>query len=423
VNRTWRIAAREYLENVRTRAFLFGIVLTPLWFAVVFFVPRLLQEAEGEPKRVVVVDATGEIASDLARALGEKRTARGRPEYEVEVREAEGAWSPAGEGPSAVDALRSRAAEGDLLAVLLTPAVLEKRRGEDEGRRPAVVVANTVGGRVAGREVAAEVNRLVNERLMSARGIRREDAEILARDALPVLPLDRGGRPGSELLAVAPFAFMIFLFMGIVGISQILVNSTIEEKASRIYELLLSSVSPSQLMAGKILGICGVGFTLMLLWSGGGLLAAALQGIDGLVTGGQFGLFLAYYLLGFLLIASLMVAVGSACNTLKEAQNLMAPISLLLAMPLVLSIAVLKEPNGAFATVASFFPPFTPFMMMARIASVPGPPAWQIAASFVLLAVSVGVAIRLAGRVFRVGILMVGQPPRLREVWRWLRAG
>ena len=225
------------------------------------------------------------------------------------------------------------------------------------------------------------------------------------------------------MLAVLPFAFMLFLFMGIVGISQILVNSTIEEKGSRVYELLLSSVSPTQLMAGKILGICGVGFTLMVLWAGGGALAASLQGLGGLVDLGSVALFVAYYLLGFLLIASLMVAVGSACNTLKEAQNLLAPITLLLAMPLIIAFAVMTDPNGTFATAASFFPPFTPFLMMARIASVPSPPAWQIAASLLLLAVSTWFAIRLAGRVFRVGILMVGQPARLADIWRWMRSG
>ena len=127
---------------------------------------------------------------------------------------------------------------------------------------------------------------------------------------------------------------MMFLFMGIVGISQMLVNSTIEEKGSRVYEVLLSSVSPFQLMAGKVLGICAVGFTLLALWTGGGIAAASMQGIGRPRDAAQqVGLFVAYYVLGFLLIASLMVAVGSACNTLKEAQNLMAPLSMLLALP------------------------------------------------------------------------------------------
>jgi ABC-type Na+ efflux pump permease subunit len=175
-------------------------------------------------------------------------------------------------------------------------------------------------------------------------------------------------------------------------------------------------------MAGKVLGICGVGLTLLLLWSGGGLLAAALQGTTDLVTGAQMGLFVAYYVLGFLLIASLMVSVGSACNTLKEAQNLMAPLSLLLALPLLIALVIMKDPNGTMASVLSFVPPFTPFLMMARISGTPAPPTWQIVASLLLLVLSTWVAIRLAARVFRVGILMYGQPPRLKEILRWMRA-
>jgi ABC-2 type transport system permease protein len=89
---------------------------------------------------------------------------------------------------------------------------------------------------------------------------------------------------------------------------------------------------------------------------------------------------------------------------------------------MLLSIVVLRDPNGTFATVASFIPPFTPFLMMARIGSVPAPPPWQIVASLLLLALSTYVALRLAARVFRVGILLYGQPPRLREIWRWVRA-
>ena len=189
-----------------------------------------------------------------------------------------------------------------------------------------------------------------------------------------------------------------------------------------MFEVLLSSLSPFQLMAGKVLGICGVGLTLLLLWSGGGILAAALQGTSDLVTGAQVGLFIAYYVLGLPPDREPHGRPsGSACNTLKEAQNLMAPLSLLLALPILLAIVIMKNPNGTLATVLSFVPPFTPFLMMARIAGTPPPPTWQIAASLLLLAVSTWFAIRLAARVFRVGILMYGQPPRLKEILRWMR--
>ncbi len=424
MSRIWQIAWREYLENVRTKAFLVGVILTPLWFGLVFLVPFLAERQEMEGQHVVIVDETGILGGPLQVRLEQQENRKQQPKYVVEQRNPLGAWDATEEGPSLVDQLQQRAADGDLIVVVLTPPILEKRKPQPGERASAVLHAASVGGADVAREVAKAVDGVVNDHVMKEREIDAEDAKILRKPALETTtPLSRSGERGGGAQAITPFIFMMFLFMGIVGISQMLVNSTIEEKASRVYELLLSSVSPFQLMAGKIIGICGVGFTLMALWVGGGLIAANLQGIGGIVTGAQLGLFVTYYLLGFTLIASLMVAVGSACNTLKEAQNMMAPVSLLLALPLLVSLLIMKEPNGTFATVASFFPPWTPFLMMARIAAVPGPPTWQVVTSILLLIVGTYIAVRFAARVFRVGILMYGKPPSLGEVFRWMRTG
>ena len=420
MKKIWHIIVREYLENVRTKAFLIGIVLTPLWFGMVFVVPMLAKGQEAETQRVVLIDETGELAAEVQADLVERTTTKGRALFEVEVRDPQGAWDEADGTPSLVDRLRTQAAEGELITVLLTQPVLQKRSATEGEHEGGILHAASAGVIQTAQTIRDAVNQAVNQRIMKERGIRPEDAKLLQKRAIQTVSLSRSGQKGGEAQFVAPLVFMMFLFMGIVGISQMLVNSTIEEKGSRVYEVLLSSVSPFQLMAGKVLGICAVGFTLLALWTGGGIAAASLQGLDSIVTGQQVGLFVAYYVLGFLLIASLMVAVGSACNTLKEAQNLMAPLSMLLALPLLLSILVLKNPNGLFATIASFFPPFTPFLMMARVAAVPGPPTWQIWASLLLLVLATYVAIRLAARVFRVGILMYGKPPRLSEIWRWL---
>jgi ABC-2 type transport system permease protein len=418
VSRILLVFWREYLENVRTKAFLIGLVLTPLWFVLVFAIPML----GGGPERqsVVIVDATGVLADDLAKDLA-GRGSRDDPRYEVTVESAEGAWTPGPDGTSRVESLRRRGAEGEIFAVILTPPLLEKRP-PGPGEQPTEVLgANSLGAMETGRDLERTVNDLVNRRIVDSQQVPRELAERLLRPAVSYTGLSREGEAASPAFVMAPLAFMLLLFMGIVGISQMLISSTLEEKANRVYEVLLSSVSPFQLMTGKLLGICAVGFTLMVLWAGGGLTAASIQGIDDLVTGAQVGLLVLYYILGFFLVASLMVAVGSACNTLKEAQNLMAPISLMLAFPILLALIVLRDPNGTFATVASFFPPFTPFLMMARLGSVPSPPAWQVPASLLLLAISTVLALRLSARIFRVGILLYGKPPRLKEIWRWMR--
>ena len=128
--------------------------------------------------------------------------------------------------------------------------------------------------------------------------------------------------------------------------------------------------------------------------------------------------FLFYFLSGYLLYASLLVGIGSVCNSLKEAQNLMLPILIPLMLPLMAMVLVSQDPNGTFARVMSFIPLFTPFVMMNRAAGPP--PLWEYLATTVLMVVSVYLAVRGAGKVFRIGILMTGKPPRLREIVRWM---
>ncbi len=415
MSRIWTILKREYLENVRTKAFLIGLILTPVWMGLIFVVPMI---KDGPKKqKVVVLDETGELAVPLQQALEKQGET-----YEVTVENAEGAWEPKDGGESRIDALKRQAGEGALIAVVLTAPVLEKRPAKEGEREPGLYGAATTGATKSARVIGAVLNELVTERILTARNIPKETAALIARDAINFTPLDKGGEKGGMGQIIMPMMMMLLLFMGIVGISQMLINSTLEEKSNRVYEVLLSSVSPFQLMAGKILGICGVGFTLLTLWSGGGLLAASAQGAGDLVSVAQIGWFFVYYLLGFVMIASLMVAIGSACNTIKEAQNLMAPISVVLALPLILSMVIMDNPNGTLATAASFVPPFTPFLMMARIAGAPAPPDWQIWATLLLLVLATYAAVRLAARVFRVGVLMYGQPPTLKQILRWMWA-
>jgi ABC-2 type transport system permease protein len=367
---------------------------------------------------VVIVDETGVIAQPLRERLERSRGTR----FHVAVESAEKAWAPRPDGGGTrIEEVKRAAGEGRYLAIVVTESVLEKREPKEGEHAGGLYCASGAGALKAARLLQAIVNDLVNERVLAARQIPKEVAALVMRPAIEVRAVSKEGKRTGMGATLMPLLSMLLLYMGIVGISQMLISSTLEEKANRIYEVLLSSVSPFQLMAGKILGICGVGLTLLTLWSGGGLIAAALQGAGGLVTGAQIGWFLVYYLLGFLMIASLMVAIGSACNTVKEAQNLMAPLSVLLALPMILGIVTLENPNGSFATLISFIPPFTPFMMMARMASVPSPPDWQLAVTLGLLILATYLSIRLAARIFRVGVLLYGQPPSFGQILRWLR--
>lgn len=425
MSRIWHVMRREYLENVRTKAFLIGLVLTPIWMGLIFVIPAMVRSSGPEKRDLVVVDQTGRFARQ-----GEAATPEGplvealasTKQFEIRVEDAAEVFQVQSDGSTRLEALKQEAGRGELIGIVLTNPILEKRPpGEGELASEIFGPQSLAAAGRLGHLLTGIVNEVVTNDIVERRQIDPADAAIIQKRAIAsYTALDEKGERGSIAGQIAPFVFMMMLFMGIVGISQMLISSTLEEKSNRVFEVLLSSLSSYELMVGKILGICGVGFTLLTLWSGGGLAALLIQDYGDIVSAADVGYFLGYYLLGFLLIASLMVAVGSACNTLKEAQNLMAPISLLLALPILLAMVVMENPNGELATIGSFIPPFTPFLMMVRIASVPAPPTWQIVLSIVLLVVSVLIAFRLAARVFRVGILMHGQPPRLKDILRWM---
>jgi ABC-type Na+ efflux pump permease subunit len=196
-------------------------------------------------------------------------------------------------------------------------------------------------------------------------------------------------------------------------------------------EVLLSSVSPIQLMAGKILGIAATGLAMLGSWMVFFYLATKYLprllsievGFDLSVIATDpvyIGSFLVYFLLGYLLYASLLVAIGSACNSLKEAQNLMMPVTLMLIVPLAAMVPISRDPNGMLAKTMSYIPPFTPFVMMNRAA---GPPTTQeYVVTTIVLLLAVALVMWGAAKVFRVGVLMTGKAPRLGEIIRWIRA-
>jgi ABC-2 type transport system permease protein len=227
----------------------------------------------------------------------------------------------------------------------------------------------------------------------------------------------------------APMAFVYLLWIAVFTAAQMLLTNTVEEKSNRIIEVLLSSVSPLELMSGKIWGIAATGLTIIGSWVifaliGVWLAPKLLVGMDlswTAVIGDPLYLisFVVYFFFGYLLYAAILVGLGSVCNSLKEAQNLLQPVFILLVVPLVSMMFVVQEPNGTVAKVLSYVPLFTPFTMMNRAG---GPPeVYEYVITGILLIVSVLIAFKAAGKVFRVGVLMTGNPPKLREILSWLR--
>ncbi len=229
----------------------------------------------------------------------------------------------------------------------------------------------------------------------------------------------------------APVAFVYLLWFSILINTQMLLTNTIEEKSNKLVEVLLSSVSPITLMTGKIAGIAATGLTIILTWATLGLaFFMIIPGVLNITLPIDFssiladrillGSFLVYFILGYLLYAALLVGLGSVCSTLKEAQNMMLPVQLIQMIPIFVMVPIGRDPNGLLAQILSYVPPLTPFVMMNRAAAPPS--TFEYVVTTGLLVISIVLAMWVAAKIFRIGILMTGKRPGFMQILRLLRA-
>ncbi len=291
------------------------------------------------------------------------------------------------------------------------------------------------------------VNAELRRRAYEARGLDPAVVRSLEQTRAPVTSLNPKKAAGEEQVGLSdrlrqwlPSAFVYLLWVAIFTIAQMLLTSVIEEKSNRIIEVLLSSVTPGELMLGKLLGIAAAGLTMLAFWIGTLALvvawkAAGISPAQAAAAGPMASLpvdvagilqttwllpaFVLYFLLGYLLYAGLIIALGSTCNTLKEAQSFMGVIVVFLMVPLFTMTFIPRDPNGTLAAVLSWIPFYTPFVMMNRVTA--DPPMFDVIGTLILLIAFTGFVLWGAGRIFRIGILRTGQPPKLMELLRWLK--
>jgi ABC-2 type transport system permease protein len=219
-----------------------------------------------------------------------------------------------------------------------------------------------------------------------------------------------------------PFLLGVLLFVGVLIGGQTLMTSTIEEKSSRVIEVLLAAVSPFQLMAGKLLGQLGVGLLVMGVYVGLGIIALFQFAMLGLLNPMLVVYLLIFFLITYVIFGAIMMAIGAAVNQMADAQSLMGPVMLLLIAPYILAPMIARAPNSTFAIIVSFIPPVNTFAMLARLASGTPPPVWQVLLTMLLGVAAAVAAVWFAGKVFKIGLLMHGKPPNFRTLFRWARA-
>jgi ABC-2 type transport system permease protein len=442
MSKVWQIAVREFVATVFTKGFIIGLLIVPaIGGLLAVFGPSLFGDraltVSGE---IAVVDPTG-IVLPRVRAAMEARESPAAVTELVERARAGGA------ADVIVDML---GATTNLTLVERSPQAdveEEKRWLTEQGagaRRLALAVVHANAVEAASGELGSfdlyvparqdertevVVQSLLREAILDARAAARgldraEIARVLSIPRVRSVSVGAGGERDTVfgINIVVPLAFMILLMMGVMFAGQGMLTTTVEEKSNRVIEVLLSAVSPLQLMGGKLVGHMGVAFLAMSLYLAMGLAVLASFSLFGLLDFTLLLYLVIFFLIAFFTLGSLMMAVGAAVNDMREAQAMQAPIVILLVIPWLLWMPILRDPNGTLAHVVSFVPPVNSFGMLLRLASSSPPPAWQVWLSIGLGIAGVFAAVWFSAKVFRVGILMFGKPPDLKTLIRWVRA-
>ena len=422
------VASAEFGTLVRSKAFILTLILMPVIMGISALLLRITDDAtDTNERRFAYIDRSGITAPVLEAAAAARNAtadAEGLPRF-VPVAVSAGSRPEDELRIELSDEVRSK----QLFAFVEIPANI----ADPDANAGIRYYSDSPSYSALPDWLMTMVNQAVFAERFRAASV---DPAVVARLTKPatvsnlgLFERDPSGgfRAGEEVdpfrAVGVPAVMMVLMFMVVMAGAPQLLNSVIEEKMSRISEVLIGSVSPFELMMGKLLACAGVSLLLAAIYIAGGLVMADSYGYAGAVTPALAGWFVLFLLLSVLLFGSIFIAIGAACNDLKDSQNMVTPVMLFMMVPVFTWGAVLRAPDSTLALGLSLLPTAAPFLMLLRIALQPGPPVWQIVLSVALMAVTTYAAVWAAGRIFRTGILMQGKSASLAEMIRWVKAG
>lgn len=432
-----RVAAREYKAVVRTKGFIIGLILAPVLMGGSGIAFALLKgRIDTSDKRIAVIDRSGRLAAPLARAA-EERNAREvldagtgkkiKPAYHVEV------VPPAADPDPQRLALSDRVRRGEIHAfVEIDEKVVHPRRSPggpllryhaknpalDDVRRWIAWPVNDELRRIRLAEAGIDGSKIQDLfDWVEAAGLGLVSADAATGE---IRAAERRGELEAIFIPIVPA--MLLLLMLMMGAAPQL-HSTMEEKSHRIAEVMLGSVTPFDFLMGKLIGGVSVSLTAAAVYIVGGIIAMEEMGFGRFIPYPILPWFCAYLVMASFFFGSIFAALGSACNDPSEAQSMMLPAMLPVILPMFVQMPIVQHPHSAFATGISLFPVFTPSAMLLRQGTPGGVPSWQPWVGLAGLAVFTLLSVWAGSRIFRVGILMQGNPPRLRAILRWAIRG
>jgi ABC-2 type transport system permease protein len=435
LNRTLLIAKRDYLQTVRSKAYLVGLVLLPLIFGGGFLIASLANRGNDKAqRRIAVVDRTGVSATAVIQACEESnRKAMLNPSTGLQVmpRYTFEEVKPESDQAAQLLFLSNQIRRGELFLVVDIPS--GALRPSNNPKQEQIRYYTNSGGLVD--QMALWLPTAVNDGLRRVRlaqlGVDQARLpEVLGE--VPVVSMDlvtkdratgkivQGEKKNQVRAGAVPFFLVLLLVMvALVGSAPNL-GAVAEDKMQRVYEMMLGSASSFELMMGKVLAALGASLTSSAFYIIGGLLVLAGMAMFGVAPLQLLPWFFVYLVADVTMISALGVALGSACATPQDAQHLAFLLVLPIMIPMFLLAPVMQQPNGGLATVMSFIPPFTPVLMLLRQALPGGVPWWEPWLGLVGVTACVVAMIWAAARIFRIGILSQGKTPQLAELAQWV---
>jgi ABC-2 type transport system permease protein len=440
MNKFFAVIKREYIQRVRTKFFVVATILGPVLMAAFTIVPALMFGIKaGGPTRLAVVDQTGKMYGRVAKELTSDRNAapkseeaseqppgldnspKERAKQNAKLVQASFAVEEIKMNGRSLEEVRreldQRVSQKELDGyILLPPDLLRDEQPEFSARNTADLFTQS--------KVENSINRALRSQRMVENGIDEKKIEKMSEPVI-LKTTGAGGRATKgESSFYLVFGLGLLIYMSVLLYGQFVLGAVIEEKETRIAEILFSSMRSFPLMMGKLVGVSLVALTQLTIW------ALGFVGISIWAAGSSFTVphvspfifvyFVVYFLLGYFIYATVYAVVGSMVTTTQEGGQLALPVVLMLVAGFYLSFSIIRSPNSSLAFWASIFPFFAPITMMVRIVTET-PPFWQI-----LLSLGIGIAtvvglVWLASRIYRVGMLMTGKKATIPEVLRWVR--
>ncbi|MEO5830991.1 MAG: ABC transporter permease, partial [Rhodanobacter sp.] len=427
-----------FVERVRTKAFVISTVLLPVFMVAMVLLPAMMMRGGDRTSRVAVVDASSmSLGQSVSHTLESEKIGSGaiaKARYTVQVFPASSAdLAKVRDGLIATTGFSSKEHKDGFDGVLVVT----------DGSLATGKLAY-YGGNVGSPESMSRLQGVVSNALAGVRLGKSGVDTALVKQAMKPANMETTkvsdgkvtGQSGAESFMIAYFmAFILYIAILIYG--QQTMTSVIEEKTSRIMEVLASSLTPFQMLLGKVLGVGLTGLTQMAIWGGTVFLISSqrshLAGIFGMsadaaqsfpipsMAPGLLLVFLLYFTLGFLLYGALYAAIGAMCNTIQETQQYAIFVTMFIIVGFFAVFALIKDPTGQLGVTMSYIPFFAPFTMPVRYSLTSVPPL-ELAMSLALMLATLLACVWLAARIYRTGILMYGKKPSWGELWRWIRA-